>query len=120
MDKILIAMCDCPEIQDRWKPKVGDRIWLNSKEVVIESVDMRHVEQWLPENFVYIPRIEDVLDWLVPKHFKNYSQAHSRIHGTYYIYDMAIKGWLDMAIKGWLDMAMLLEHNKTWNGEAWE
>ncbi len=27
MDKQYIKMCDCPEIQGKWEPKVGDYVW---------------------------------------------------------------------------------------------
>ena len=37
MDKELIAMCDCPEIQDCWKPTVGDVIGISDKQSGVVS-----------------------------------------------------------------------------------
>lgn len=123
MDTELIKMCDCPEIQDRWKPKQGDKIILPSKgeygdDVIITASlgdSIVIVNCGVPyeiSQVIHIPRIEDVLEWLLEKgYFDSWYEAGESVACGYYSYDMAIKGWLAMA--------MHLEHSKTWNGEAW-
>jgi hypothetical protein len=120
IDRETIQMCDVPEIQDRWEPKVGDRVWNMQGQwdgVVIEitsgaiEVLTGTCQIWLYDKPIYIPRIEDVLEWLVPKHFGGWDSAHERVTEMYYSYNMAIKGWLAMA--------MHLEHSKAWSGERW-
>ena len=41
MDKSeqFIKMCDCPEIQKQWKPKVGDRFWHDNEGGYYEPTD---------------------------------------------------------------------------------
>ncbi|MCK5235487.1 MAG: hypothetical protein KAR06_00765, partial [Deltaproteobacteria bacterium] len=75
MDKELIKMCDCPEIQDRWEPKDGDRFynthfkghWMLPDREACEGGDECECCNWEEHEvkeskyIIYIPRIEDVL-----------------------------------------------------------
>lgn len=118
IDKELIAMCNCPEIQDRWEPKVGDRymVHLNGSIHVIDYHTMKQVEG---EDFyrglrTYIPRIEDVLEWL--------SGMVISLHGNGLSYVVTRDSMCEVAdtpIKAILKAYMNLEHEKAWNGEAW-
>jgi len=72
MDNELIKMCDCPEIRDKWEPKVGDRVWvkrhfLDMAITEIEGDNIIHVRTFtkgMPywrntrDELLYIPRIE--------------------------------------------------------------
>jgi hypothetical protein len=123
----LIRMSDVPEIQDRWKPKVGDRVYIKRHEVYghivqIEGNDIIHVTSddgqtyWrnTRDELIYIPRIEDVLEWL-----SGWS-INLNGNGLQYIVVRRPGVWtannpLTPLIKAY----MHLEHNKTWNGEGW-
>jgi hypothetical protein len=127
IDKELIAMSNCKEIQDRWEPKVGDRVWSKLHEcyatvIEIEGNGVMHLRAddgspiWrvIKDEVLYIPRIEDVLEWLTCYEFSINVDRSSRwgiIH--------AESDWYEYPIKALLEAYMYLEHNKTWNGEAW-
>jgi len=127
MDNELIKMSDCPEIRDRWEPKVGDRVWvkrhfLDMAITEIEGDNIIHVRTFtkgMPywrntrDELLYIPRIENMLEWLVPKHYSDWTQVFSKItHSSLY-------NPFDMPVKGAMALLMHLEHNKTWDGEVW-
>jgi hypothetical protein len=129
IDKKLIAMADTPEIQERWEPKLGDRVWINTFEIlatvvtidikepeVIRVVSLERVMLVLPVDCVYIPRIEEVLELLVPKHYKSWGKVRWNVRW----WDSSI-GWtyFNTMLKGALDTYMHLEHNKNWTGEKW-
>jgi hypothetical protein len=128
MDKELIAMCDTPEIQDRWEPKVGDRVWSKLHEcyatiVELEGNGIMHLRAddgsmiWrvMKDEVIYIPRIEDVLEWL-----KGYEIAvdicPDGMWEVTHVHDAFINL---IPVKPLLRLYMKSEHNKTWNGEAW-
>jgi len=124
MDKELIAMCDCEEIQGRWEPKVGDRVLAESEqewtEAIITDVRIRTVGLAYLNNFhlwvqteccIYIPRIEDVLEWLISEHHKTWRSVFDVV--------AEFRGKWNSAIKALLAHFMRLEYNKSWSGEAW-
>jgi hypothetical protein len=121
LDKELIAMCDTPEIQDRWEPKVGDRVASFTR--INEEIDKdtyKRGRKYLdtviissPSQIeyrdlcVYIPRIEDVLEWIQNLSEEKFNRSRNNID------------WRWLNVKEALKAYMHLEHNKTWNGEAW-
>jgi hypothetical protein len=131
IDKKLIAMCDCPEIQGMWEPKVGDAIVFkygtgDYPGNVIKPFKRRPFDQRIEGYFdklphqtentnagvmtsrlIYIPRIDDVLEWLVP-YKEHVDMKDNWVH------------WLDIAVELALDLFMHLEHSKTWDGETWK
>jgi hypothetical protein len=109
IDRELIQMCDVSEIQDRWELKRGDQYVyrLSGKSNIIVKKERSLMIRERKHKFVYIPRIEDVLEWLVP-YKEHVDMKDNWVH------------WLDITIKAALDLFMHLEHNKTWNGERWE
>lgn len=121
MDKELIAMCDCPEIQDKWEPKVGDMylVHLNGSihPITYDQLDKVKTVEFYRGCRTFIPRIEDVLKWLGDR-LKllewlptiQYFQVID-IHG----YDFTAYTTIEALLKAY----MHLEHNKTWNGEIW-
>jgi len=128
MDKELIAMCDTPEIQEKWKPKVGDNFYYGGnmypkKGHIVEQLiplnedigvspigETGYWELGLTDDLVFLPRIEDVLEWLDGQEFP-IKMMHE---GLWQIHDIQ-----DRPIKAILKAYMYLRHNKTWNGEAW-
>jgi hypothetical protein len=134
MDNELIKMCDTPEIQDkkRWlengdiicsatqtmRNKKSDRnvriVQFHDKEQDLvtsrnmnRSMDSKHRGMVL-----YIPRIEDVLEWL-----KSWTMPITIIAGSgNWKISHAIP---NQPLKALLINYMHLEHNKTWDGETW-
>jgi len=143
MDKELILMCDTPEIQDRWEPKEGDQILFQKEPELADMIldlflhsmgheeteDMRDDEkiEWAKEHvkfcYIYIPRIEDVLE-CIGDQFDEIGQGglgwYAEVNCTPEL--NPVKSHISRAttpIKALLKAYMHLEHNKTWNGEAW-
>jgi hypothetical protein len=126
MDNELIRMCDVPEIQDRWEPKLFDTVAHKKRRykahvsyICLPRMDItdkhgKHHSCLLADgNIIYIPRIEDVLEWLGERIEKLCRVHNENWHTTPFI-ERA-----DTAIKALLKAYMHLEHNKTWDGEAW-
>jgi hypothetical protein len=125
IDNELIKMCDTPEIQDRWEPKVGDGIYkkLDMHDRVLIVVNINEDQMMLSDMttnmgigsgisyhcsphidasfYIYIPRIEDVVLWL-DENGEIYSLTQSCVN-----------------LKWFIKLYMELLYNKTWNGEAW-
>jgi len=145
-DKELIAMWDCPEIQDRWEPKVGDRAVARDFkcEIVVTSIEYYerdtgaqlpdgtwitlpdikritaidswgNVKEYLSDNLIYIPRIEDVLSWLVPKYWEGWNHAVNAMLDYRFTDDAPPRIWYDH-LKSWIAFYMHIEHSKTWEG----
>jgi hypothetical protein len=134
IDTELIKMCDCPEIQDRWEPKVGDRVadrtehmWIiirvlnvacmNRQRIEVLSIPNGRTDTIYAETAIYIPRIEDVLEWCdnaVPEHWGlKVQELISLIYRQRWYED-------DTFLHGLLKAYMHLEHSKTWDGEVWK
>ncbi len=90
MDREYIKECDCKEIQEKWKPKVGDIVWKGRKYLPIADAcgiisalffDRKKSYRWLP-------RIEDLLKMLGDR-FKTivYSTETSSIEPWTVIYN---------------------------------
>ena len=131
IDKELVAMCDTPEIQDRWEPKVGDRVNCHYGVGLVSRIDAESykldnnkfpISAWYYRredyNHVYIPRIEDVLEWLVPKYWEGWNHAMNAMLEYRFTDDAPARIWYNH-LKSWIAFFMHLEHNKSWNGEAW-
>jgi hypothetical protein len=133
MDKELIAMCDVPEIQDRWEPKVGDSFYaglpVDKMKTVVHIETNSHNVHFLKANehkhafyhdrVIYIPRIEDVLEWLVSYHFISLHQGSDDWKCERWGMDRMPCEVADSPVKALIKAYMHLEHNKTWNGEEW-
>ena len=132
MNKELVKMCDCPEIQGDWKPKIGDSIYLKKHFEMTTVIDDKKFT--VHPTHIYIPRIEDELELLGDK-------IHAIVrHTDAELADMdkddeECKRWLvdcydsegiagnayasDTLPEALIKAHMHLEHNKEWDGEAW-
>jgi hypothetical protein len=124
-DKDLIAMCDTPEIQDKWKPQEGDVVISFTSELVETSKDVfkkirkagkplilhSPAEVLKRELCVFIPRIEDVLVWLDGQEFP-IKMMHEGLWQIHFIQDHPIRA----IIKAY----MYLRYGKTWDGKSWQ
>ena len=146
MDKKLIAMCSCREVQSMWEPKMGD-ICVSSIDSCGTSRFKSQFKEW-PKNaqvvraikgdyirtcyaigsgqksykreFFFIPRIEDVLEWLGDK-FSGLTKNDSTGNyvGIYYTKTGSDAQDSDIPIKALLKAFMHLEYSKTWDGKQW-
>ena len=67
MDKQYIAMCDTPEIQGQWEPKVGDRIYSNILQgikFVETNIFNSPLKSVMIKNSIWLPRQEDIQEML--------------------------------------------------------
>lgn len=124
---VLMAMCNTPEIQAKWEPKKGDQFIAEYALWTVGDATFRYTgkdnevpvkekypvpaqacpEGWgCKEEMIFIPRIEDVLEWLREHALSPKILAREMIT-------------LEQPIKALLKAYMILEHNKTWNGEVW-
>jgi hypothetical protein len=122
VDKELIAMCDCEEVRSKWETeKLGDNVFLssnNSLHIVseIKSLDTESIgiklsgldgffDPYYHDDLIFIPRIDDVLEWLNDYKDTQFLRAefHRSMINTKYL----------------LQVFMNVEHNKTWDGEKW-
>jgi hypothetical protein len=142
MDRKLILMCDVPEIQNRWEPKVGDRVahmpepeqhigiiteittQFPMLTVAIEGLKSPfEMYRGFTENYRYIPRIEDVLEWLAQYDLEMKTERWDwsclfQVEDGEKVHD--IRETDKSLIRTLLKAYMHLEHNKTWNGEGWK
>jgi hypothetical protein len=143
MDKELISMCDCEEVQKMWKPKDGDQcvlssepelvgieiadIWMHGHfrddwEGITDDEQMELGRQSYKKDYLFIPRIEDVLEWLGNRF------THLMMSGGHWV----VSGWNQYnkqdeephvhertPIKALLALLMHIKHNKTWDGNQW-
>lgn len=121
--KELIAMCDTPEIQDKWERKYGD-MFARMRDDKLETVLYSHstqdfsgsVKYNVPKS-IFIPRIEDALDWLacfIPWMDSSHPDGWEAAAGP-----VAQKHTAGMLIKALLKVYMELEHDKFWDGSVW-
>jgi hypothetical protein len=120
IDKELIAMCDTPEIQDRWERREADTWFVQHEDGRLEGpFHVTHFQLWPTETtfrHIYIPCIEDVLRWLKPG---DIVAIYPELNGHWLINDNSGKGYIGKPIKALLKAYMHLEHNKNWTGEKW-
>jgi hypothetical protein len=125
--KELIAMCDHPKIQDRWEEKRGDVCTdheYKTKLIVTDLYESERIDviSWdgdkdncHPSNLIYIPSIEDVLEWLEAYEYSIDVVGESDLWEIFHVDSV----WSDTPIKALLKAYMHLEHNKTWDGDKW-
>jgi hypothetical protein len=109
MDKELIAMCDCPEIQGKRQLYFGDKIYCptyKSHGIYMGdgSAELENGHAVDQETLIFIPRIEDVKSWFTEE------QLYAGIS-----IDMK-----NLTIKHMIHFYMYLEHGKTWDSEQWK
>lgn len=118
-----IAMCDCPEIQGNWQPKVGDRVWTKEEHcegvpcqweidcvmtvfhepMRINLVMLKH-GPFPIEQFVYIPSIEDMI-LRIKDERPNIVQLYVPVDPVEALMNL-LKTYME-------------SHNKRWNGKEW-
>lgn len=140
MDKELIAMCNCEDIQEKCEPIMGGLFYTAAVLHVIADihnsgkftlVSRPKLGEWLlyRTEGIFIPRIEDVLEWL-----GDLISGVSRELNGHNVYGWIVSGWhkdkrtghqahnchwADTSIKALLKAFMHLEHGKTWDGAQW-
>lgn len=135
-----IKMCDCPEIQDGWEPKIGD--WTDKGvmvRILYQGIDSeigfageyilnygKGEFQVYYEEFIWLPTIEQLMG-MVDKDeefegalidFTNEFHPDGN-HPDYCLdddFNFIFKSWQELC----LAYIMRELHNKKWNGEKWE
>jgi len=127
-------MCDCPEIQDGWEPKVGD--WTD-KGVITLAVN--HLIQTCSDGeygyfqdksyLIYRPSIEQLMgmvEVIKDKHhrlFRFFAFLHESYYPTTahnpYIYFMNLFDSDEIEQELWLAFVMHELHNLTWRNGKW-
>ena len=139
MDEELIKMCNCPEIQNKWSPKVGDIVILPYKASPADALEQTFISEAMGNGYVmagvplalayenssliFIPRIEDVLGWLGDRWHALVRQSDAELEmedgEKRWIMDSYDEGGIagnsytaDCPVKTLLKAYMHLEHNK--------
>lgn len=122
-----IKMCDCFEIQDNWKQKIGD-CTDNGIVVLIHSPDktMQVRLEWNTlkhkNNLVWLPR-QDQLQGMMEKDRKSVASIRSvegKIHGIWLFLRKNPNIDITSMEQLWLAFVMHELHKKVWTGEKWE
>lgn len=116
-----IKMCDCPEIQDQWKPRQGDVFTKRSDWQPKFHLYMCNVEEWTPRKqdlrfYIWLPhqgQIQEMLGMANDILLDNFNEFLSC-----YFSRIAIRENFSME-QLWLMFYMHKNHNKIWDGENW-
>lgn len=129
----LKRMCNYPEIRNRWSAFLGQKFSVKGYSFLFWSTRIdREMEEtflsdsqgnhksfcYLDTDFIWIPCIEDVLAWIVPKHYKEYHLAMDALLNKRYFDSAPDSVWTDH-LKSWIAFYMHLERNKSWDGTKW-
>lgn len=127
--------CDCPEIQGLWEPKVGDCITVKSNRPGISFImlptHMRPIGMTLKEEYLWLPRQEDIQEMLQPAMISQYWPYTTM--GTHPDWNKMKALWLWFEKQSPKDQEMLMSlnvtefwlafymsfHNKRWTKEGW-
>lgn len=122
-----VAMCDCPEIQELWEPKEGDRILHNSG-------PEGRTEQYLTKELaaridgfhgLWLPRQEDWENILFTKHYAPAFPivehvVRAAIIQMYREFVDYMEAWeIEQPCEAWARLFMNIAHKKQWAGEKW-
>lgn len=143
--KEYIKMCDCPEIQEQWKPIEGDSFSFLSEPKLIkdyeiwalEKRELSDIEEWnkiiktMGNHFVdHFVEARDCFVWL-PRQDQIQEMVETNILdllNKFYKYVFDDLSWMfnkDSIIKFksmeqlWLAFYMYEKHQKIWDGEKW-
>lgn len=131
---MLMAMCNTQEIQDKWEPKKGDKFIAEYALWTIGDATFRYTgkhdevpvkdkypvptqvcpEGWgCKEGMIFIPSIEDLLEWLGDS-----INSIKQYKGRWIV--MTHLGYIaDTLIEALLRAYMHPNHSKQWDGNAW-
>jgi len=130
-----IKMCDCPEIQDRWEPKIGD---VTNYGIITKIDPAFHCEPFIwvtgqnswcrKEQLIWLPTQSQLQDMYCSvmvdgKHIKE-ALAYLACFNVLCeeIYEFSKKD-CELGIKSmeqlWLAFVMWELHQKKWDGEKW-
>lgn len=125
MTEDYLRMCDCPEIQGQWIPKVGNRITTGSNRTgssfVLLPIHMRPTGIPLVEEYVWLPRQEDIQEMFVERGRNCMPRLIESLCA------LTNYGKLDYGKptnstdmdKYWLKSYMREIHHKTWTEKGW-
>ena len=130
--KEYIKMCDCEEIQNLWKPSVGDfqcsdeGLNLYIQQYADWYKVNENLEGW-KEGAIWLPRQDQLQEMLDNENYKNH--VHYRfsefLESKYSIsaqcaFIILMNMFENCSMEQlWLAFVMKEKHNKIWNGERW-
>ena len=130
-EELFIKMCDTPEIQGLWNPRIGDlaldKVTIVGSQilVVINSESCFGIDEDLPaseaseykKRCTWLPRQEDLQEMI----FKIWPEFYPQeLASTFcgYCMDEAPESLTSMK-QLWLAFVMKEKYNKVWDGEKW-
>lgn len=120
-------MCNCPEIQDGWEPKVGDWTdcgiiseYMNADSIIVYNQRSGHFPEFGLDELKWLPTIEQLMEMVWVK-LGTYcsNKMNSLTWGVWDFYNTTTDD-ADSGQELWLRYFMHELHNKSWNGERWE
>ena len=147
MDKpeTYIKMSDCPEIQEDWKPQIGDwfykedgigyglwlicqvsapngeTLWCSGERMNQPPFEGKLVQFTAPENYIWLPLQSQLQEMIGEEYSINLLYAFHRFYNTMGcdLYPHTINGAKTSMEQLWLTFVMKEKYNKTWYGEDW-
>ena len=140
-------MCDTPEIQDQWKPKVGDKCCATERKhnndideaCIVQEVstynslsllglnNKLHAAWFYPKKNIWLPRQEDWQNLLFTSHYapalpikkKVVDFAVLNMHKEFIDFWESRLGLFEQPVEYWCALYMWIAHKKTWTEEGW-
>lgn len=110
--KDYVKMCNCPEIQDGWKPKIGDWTWnVHFKQKVLINKPFI-LEDIKSGRFIYLPTIEQLMGMIG-------QTIADRVCKCYDFFVHKDGDEFETERELWLAFVMSELHNKKWDGKKW-
>ena len=125
------------EIQELWKPKIGDWYLNLDRDVECVSLMGESIIKHHTKYHIWLPTQEQLQEMVLPIFFKRYSTTHALRNDPSFIYRMIIEKfqrWINRSSPSfdkymamfnsmnelWLAFVMHEKYHKIWTGEEWK
>ena len=144
-----IKMCDWPEIQDRWRPKIGDWFanrdpweetepeikvvcWVKKMTMYVYEPSLNRRDEWSTSNGIWLPCQGQLQEMVRPLVEHNQRNTYAAVKGENpeafielcLVADFARwcehQCWQASMEQLWLAFVMWELHKKVWNGKEWK
>jgi len=115
-----IKQCDCPEIQERWNPGLGDYYFVRARTEPTSIVDVYSGHRWalLPRevNYGWLPTQSQIQTLLQPIELHELLDICAEPDGIMW---RALHQYAESMEQLWLAFYMYEKHGKVWDDKQW-